>query len=413
MLRKTRYIGILVGSFSTLLSVQAQAVPSFARQTNMSCSACHLIYPELTPFGRDFKLNGYTLSSDKQIEAKDSDAASGLQLNQTPPLSAMLQVNATNSKGQEPKTEMSLPGEFSLFYAGKLSSNMGAFIQFTMEQGTGFGMDNTDIRYASKSGDVTYGVTLNNSPTVQDLWNSTPVWGYPWTGGADLRAPVVADALAQNVAGVGGYADWGNGIYTEVSMYHDTNAFDAPSEVPTNQVRVKNFAPYWRVAWNKPLSNGDDLMVGTYGMHAKLFETNPPVFFEGPADKYTDIAVDTQYVHTMANSNAISAHASYTNEKQTLDLSSPGNKPTLSSFRVDGAYHWGYHTAVTLAYAMNSGSKVGKAYDDKAWTVEADYLPWQNTKFTAQYVKYTEIDGETGSAATDNDTLLLQAWLMW
>ena len=80
---------------------------------------------------------------------------------------------------------------------------------------------------------------------------------------------------------------------------------------------------------------------------------------------------------------------------------------------MDGSYHWGYHVAATLAYAMNTGSKVGSAYDDKVWTVEADYLPWQNTKFTMQYVKYTELEGETGSAATDNDTLLLQGWLMW
>src|SRR5450830_457443 len=37
------------------------AVPSFARQTGMDCAACHTSFPELTPFGRDFKLNGYTL----------------------------------------------------------------------------------------------------------------------------------------------------------------------------------------------------------------------------------------------------------------------------------------------------------------------------------------------------------------
>ena len=39
----------------------AAAVPSFARQTGQPCAACHTAFPELTPFGRRFKLDGYTL----------------------------------------------------------------------------------------------------------------------------------------------------------------------------------------------------------------------------------------------------------------------------------------------------------------------------------------------------------------
>ncbi len=41
-------------------SETADAVPSFARQTGYYCSTCHTVQPELTPFGRQFKLNGYT-----------------------------------------------------------------------------------------------------------------------------------------------------------------------------------------------------------------------------------------------------------------------------------------------------------------------------------------------------------------
>ncbi len=40
----------------------AFALPSFARQTGTECSACHTIWPELTPFGRLFKLSGYVQS---------------------------------------------------------------------------------------------------------------------------------------------------------------------------------------------------------------------------------------------------------------------------------------------------------------------------------------------------------------
>src|ERR1700730_11521732 len=39
----------------------ANALPLYARQTGQPCAACHTAFPELTPFGRRFKLGGYTL----------------------------------------------------------------------------------------------------------------------------------------------------------------------------------------------------------------------------------------------------------------------------------------------------------------------------------------------------------------
>jgi len=56
-------------------------------------------------------------------------------------------------------------------------------------------MEHTDIRFADQLdlGDtpITYGISLNNNPTVQDLWNTTPAWGFPYTGsGIQPRAIV-------------------------------------------------------------------------------------------------------------------------------------------------------------------------------------------------------------------------------
>src|SRR6266700_397108 len=41
----------------------ASAVPTFNRQTGQNCVACHAggQFPELTPYGRLFKMTGYTL----------------------------------------------------------------------------------------------------------------------------------------------------------------------------------------------------------------------------------------------------------------------------------------------------------------------------------------------------------------
>jgi hypothetical protein len=38
----------------------AQALPSFAQQTGQPCGTCHTDIPGLTPYGRLFKIKGYT-----------------------------------------------------------------------------------------------------------------------------------------------------------------------------------------------------------------------------------------------------------------------------------------------------------------------------------------------------------------
>src|SRR6266568_3603566 len=48
-----------------LMGVPAQALPSFARQTGQPCGTCHTDLPALTPYGRRFKLLGYTTGGGK------------------------------------------------------------------------------------------------------------------------------------------------------------------------------------------------------------------------------------------------------------------------------------------------------------------------------------------------------------
>src|ERR1700676_5622913 len=50
----------LTGFLTIGFAPPAQALPSFARQTGQPCGTCHTSFPSLTPFGRRFKLLGYT-----------------------------------------------------------------------------------------------------------------------------------------------------------------------------------------------------------------------------------------------------------------------------------------------------------------------------------------------------------------
>ena len=72
--------GWLLGALllAMLWPLSALATPSFARQTGKPCSTCHTVIPQLTPFGREFKLSGYALSGAGE-DAKTPPGASDTQ----------------------------------------------------------------------------------------------------------------------------------------------------------------------------------------------------------------------------------------------------------------------------------------------------------------------------------------------
>src|SRR5713101_5432987 len=180
----------------------ANAVPSFARQTGMACQSCHTVFPELTPFGRSFKLNAYTIDNLPQVQGISASKDMELLLNQIPPVSFMFQTSYTKTKSALSDSnpapsvpaldgaiaqngQVLFPQQASLFYAGRIAPNMGAFVQITYDSESGvFGLDNTELRYAKQIPSIaeglTYGFTMNNNPTVQDPWNSTPAWQSPF-----------------------------------------------------------------------------------------------------------------------------------------------------------------------------------------------------------------------------------------
>src|SRR5581483_6645393 len=124
---------------------EARALPAFARQTGLVCADCHTAFPELTPLGRRFKLNGYTQTGE-DISFFDH-------------LAGMVQPTYTHTEaGQQggaaahfgPNNNL-IVQETSLFYGGKITDNLGAFVQTTYDDvEKRFGWDNTDIRYADR-----------------------------------------------------------------------------------------------------------------------------------------------------------------------------------------------------------------------------------------------------------------------
>ncbi len=119
-----RALAAVLGGASLLLgAVPGHAIPSFARQTRLPCSACHTQFPELTEMGRNFKLNGYVLRSIDAVEVADSLGRQELLLNLPSIVSIMFQASATTTGHSMPgakNASVLLPDQLSMFLAGEI-----------------------------------------------------------------------------------------------------------------------------------------------------------------------------------------------------------------------------------------------------------------------------------------------------
>jgi hypothetical protein len=450
----------------------ALAVPSFARQTGMACEACHTVYPELSHFGRVFKANGYVLDNLKQVQYVGTRKEQLLSLAQTPPLSIMAQISYTQLRqalpdlanadvpGEAQNGTVGFPQQLSLFYAGKIAPHFGAFFQLTYANDTAtISIDNTDLRFADiqvlpSDQSFIYGVTLNNNPTVQDLWGSTPAFGFPYASSnatvAPLATTIIDGVLGQDVAGLTAYAFWNEAVYVEAGVYRSakqgaTNLLTGaagPLDGTASNV-IKGVAPYWRAAlehnWDR-----HSIAIGAYGAEFKLLPggtPGAPMPLGGPVNRFNDVAGDIQY-QFIGDRHLVTVAGTYIHESMTLDASlasgAAANRTNdLDTRRLWVTYYLRRRLGGTVSYFSTTGSTDALLYpatapgaagvitsasgkpDTRGWIGEVNYLPWLNVKFSVQYTAYTKFNGGStnydgvGRNASDNNTWYLLLWFAY
>src|SRR5579863_7382823 len=166
----------------------AEALPSYARQTGQPCGTCHTDFAGLTPYGRRFKIEGYTLGGGQyRTTLFPTDDTASNQKPWVPPISMMAIAGFTNTQAAIPPPSAPYNGNnnivvspVSFFWGGAITDHIGAFQQVTYNAvgPGGFGTDpfghtwtwdNTDIRFADSTRingtNVVYGITANNNPT--------------------------------------------------------------------------------------------------------------------------------------------------------------------------------------------------------------------------------------------------------
>jgi hypothetical protein len=493
---------VLAGFLTIGLAPSAQALPSFARQTGQPCGTCHTDFPALTPYGRRFKLLGYTAGGgefrttpfssetgknaraelDKLLgyaKAIAAPAAGSADKEYVPPVSMMAIVGYTHTQGNlgdligappDPYSQNNnvVLSPFSAFWGGAITEHIGAFAQVTYNAiGAGpsgdpfdrhtWTWDNTDVRYANTAHfgplDVVYGITANNNPTVQDLWNTTPAWSFPYAVsnvfGPQNPGTAIEGAFAAHVAGVGGYTMINDLLYLELTGYK-TLPFNTQNNLGTDPFgapgQLGGITPYWRIAL-EPHWGRNTFMLGAFGAQFNVHpwvDTSFASFSSATfpqSDKFTDYGFDAQYQY-QGDNYWLTLRGSYIREFQKLDatfINGLGpNGPTnptnlLNSMKLQGSFAYGADNRVVFtgqyfnqwgtadAGLFGNDPVTGAALtpNTNGWTAEIAYIPfgvskmigwpWFNARIGLQYTYYNKLNGTT-VGAQNNNTLFLHAW---
>lgn len=448
---------LLAGSGMLFLAVAfgwhrpAKAVPAFAEQTGQACASCHVggFGPQLTKFGRQFKLGGYTL------RVKSFNV----------PLSAMAVASYVHTKRaqDEPPTEDSKTNnnlsfdEGSIFLAGGVGSHLGGFAQVTYSGADeAWAWDNLDLRAVGngKLGgkDLIYGLTLNNNPTIQDAWNTLPGWGFPYTDSdfapAPDAAPLISGGLGQAALGLTAYG------WLDSKFYLEAGGYSTPSRGtlrwlgadPDDPGEIHGLAPYGRAAFQTDVGDGT-LELGAFALKAALFPGRDKS--SGFTDHFTDWGVDASWIKPLG-SDTLTLNGRYTHEKRRLEATcalgmaageiepiplSECADDTLNEVRADASYYWHDAIGFTVSPFSITGSANPVIYaDNRTFKPNSSGVQFQvdgtpfgrgksplgprfNMRVGVQYTVYSKFNGArrdfdgTGRDASDNNTLRVFTWV--
>jgi hypothetical protein len=442
---------------------RADAVPAFAQQTGEPCVTCHVgaFGPQLTPFGRAFKIGGYTQRGGEGWQSYI-------------PLAATVLTSFTHTDTSVPAEQIThhfndnnnfALDQVSAFLAGGIGNHSGGFVQFTYSDiPNASHLDNTDLRPYTTTfdlfgKDMRVGTGVNNNPTVQDPYNSTFAWGFPYVQSGlaptPTASPVLANGFNNDSIGYSVYGWYDHSLYLETAAYTTIstwwlarlgNNFGVGSS--------QGLMPYLRTAYEWDW-NGQAAHVGAVYMQSNVNPTNPEVPFSTDGSNgrnhYQDYAFDASYQFLGEGTHTATAQGIYTHENQNLEGSTTAfnhangttfaPKSSLNQVRVNISYWYQNTYGLTLGWQntwgpanpvlYTTGSRLTNSANGKpnsnAFIIEADWVPfgkpdswmrpWANLKLGVQYIAYTQFNGGAknydgfGRNAADNNTLFIFAWM--
>lgn len=419
---------------------EASALPLFARQTGMACSACHFQhFPMLNSFGRAFKSAGFTMMGTQAVvEGEGLSIPSSLNM-AVLTTAGYVKTNATgvtpaqsnaglNNDGNGTVFVPGTNGEFSLFMGGRVGEHAGFLaelgavgaaslasaklpILFEVADGTRVGV----VPFTTGGAGASYGFEVLNT-------GANAVHTMLFVAG-DANGSIAPTLSAQQYIGTNGAATGAAIVanndkwFVNVSKYHMVGPADlrgSATVAGASQTGATLGSTYLRVAgmfdvagWDSAVGiqswSGSSYTTGIGGVAttAGLYDTKAT-------------AIDGQMQGTVGNM-PVGVYASYARAPASTNANAfvPGasnafnaGTQTRSSFNI--STEWGViPEKATLGAAIrrgksggNAGSGVAGANDsDNAWLIDGSYKLSQNMVLSLVYVSQS---GDFWSTANKN-----------
>jgi hypothetical protein len=391
---------------SVFLPGESQAVPSFARQLQKPCTACHTIWPELNQYGRQFKVKAYTdVSQEWQMINKDRlnllyifpVSARVIFYPYTRELNTVAGIN-TNS------TELST---VDLFIASRVFDYAGVFgnIEATNVTSGAMAFDIPTLKAAAQyplgEGNTIGLVVFKGLSTAADPFNSL--------GGIDRSLIFDAESVPWILSKGWTFSYWsggnvgvvahgyfiGNRLYAAAGAERGGNSSDAGFGFDNNN-NSDPFDGYFRVAWDQKLENGAVTFGGAWytGKQRPQDSSGAPLFESSVNRGYADVSLEQTFGEDQ--DHLVQARAIYGYGKETNAFGG-GEKRKFDGFDAEASYFFDRTIGLVADYNMINIQGVTSedisipgvsGTDEKrknTWVAGISYLPWLNTKAAIQY----------------------------
>ena len=410
---------------ATAFAPEAAAVPAFARQTGMACTACHAQhFPILNSFGRAFKAAGYTM-----MGAQGKVEGDHLSLPDTLNASVVMKIryqddNTAGPVGASDAVAQNLGGgqvqffdEFGLLFGGRVADHVGFLLEAQMLSGTAAMAAGFKMPFVFDMG----GAKLSVTPFTTDALGVA--YGYEQSSGGVMRSNRWAEHRRETSAiqynadrGLDAGAATGIAFAAQNDMgYINLTKWDA-SHLPGpggNGAGGDFDSNYVRIAATPTVGNwamvvGLGKMSGSSYSNIALAKVDTDqTFFDFQAQgEVAGKELGVYFQHAKAPAGQGVSNAYNGSVCAVGAVCNPDRKATTI-----GADYTVIPHALSIGAAYRQADTGGAAATngDDAWTVTAVYDLYQNVAFHLNYSSYSGSAHNAATSVKNLTTLMLEA----
>lgn len=410
----------------TTISVKSYAVPAFARQMSVECSACHFKqFPLLNAFGRTFKAGGFIMGGQSLIEGDKLSLPNVLNASLVTKVRYQKTNGDSNPKKGTDKGEFQFPDEAALLIGGKAAEHVGFLLEFATfgaaNTGSGEVTSGTPDKADTGSGDFSLFASYK-MPIVYDVGRSKvsvipfstdalgASYGFELLNTGAVRNVRLTEhrkeVSAQQYLGTDGAA---TGI-AFVAAY-DTGFVNISQWAPVHGNNDNSFLNYFRIAATPQIGDWD-LGMGGQMWSGETTGTFGDTEAAGTTKKADAWAVDAQAQGEVA-SMSLAVNVSYAVAAKTTDTtnifnsSTAGDKKAMAVAAELGVLS---DTYVSLAYRTADNGKATNSTDD-ATALGLKYMLAQNVQLSLNHTIYSGDANKNnkGGAGDQLSTLMIFA----